>query len=257
MRLTVIGVCLGYWVSAGAVAANWSETELHLQQGQLNQPFASQPGTDIDTTVVTFQHASGWDYGSNFFFFDYARTDNGDTLYGEWYPVFSSKQLLDVSYSGVINDIGLVTGINAGPDAEVLKYLPGIQINWNIPGFSYFNTLITAYIDDSNGIDAGGAPKEDDSMMVDIAWRYPLTLGSQHFSVEGHAEYIDSRGTELPAVQVKDWLLTQIQLRWDAGQALTGTKDKLFVGIEYQYWNNKLGTNEDESAVQLLGVWRF
>ena len=29
------------------------------------------------------------------------------------------------------------------------------------------------------------------------------------------------------------------------------------VGIEYQYWLNKLGTDEDESTAQLLVVWRL
>ena len=32
---------------------------------------------------------------------------------------------------------------------------------------------------------------------------------------------------------------------------------ELRVGIEYQYWLNKLGTDEDESTAQLLVVWRL
>jgi hypothetical protein len=43
----------------------------------------------------------------------------------------------------------------------------------------------------------------------------------------------------------------------DVGNALMGTENTFFVGTEYQYWNNKLGTNVDESAFQFLGVWRF
>ena len=257
MRLihTLWGVLL--FVTCSAAAATWSETEIHLQRGQLNQPYAINTNTTIDTTVVTLQHASGWEYGSNFFFIDYARTKDEDTLYGEWYPFFSSQQLFDAHYSGVVSDIGLVMGVNAGPDVEVLKYLPGLQINWNVPGFSFFNTLVTAYIDDSRGIEGGGAPKEANSMMVDVAWRYPLALYEQQFYIEGHAEYIASRTTEIPGVEVKDWLLTQVQLRWDAANLLGAPKETLFIGMEYQYWNNKLGTNEDESAVQLLAVWRF
>ena len=36
-----------------------------------------------------------------------------------------------------------------------------------------------------------------------------------------------------------------------------GAPNQLMVGIEYQYWLNKLGTDEDESAAQFLVVWRL
>ena len=29
------------------------------------------------------------------------------------------------------------------------------------------------------------------------------------------------------------------------------------VGLEYQYWRNKIGTDEDENTVQFLVVWRL
>lgn len=255
-RSSCLAACLLMWPLAVS-GTTWSENEIHLQQGELNQPFAAQPGTHTDTTIITFQHASGWEYGANFLFFDYARTDHGDELYAEWYPFFSSQAMFDIEYAGGLRDIGLVLGVNAAPDSDVLKYLPGIQINWDIPGFAFFNTLLTAYVDDSKGITAGGAPAEGDSYMIDAAWRYPIETGQQRWSVEGHAEYIQGRNTELPGVRVKDWVLAQIQLRWDAGNIWFNQKDVMFLGVEYQYWNNKLGTSEDESALQLLAVWRF
>lgn len=53
-------------------AAEWSNTELHLQYGNLDVPtFAG--GGDADHFIVTFQHASGWKYGDNFFFVDIIR----------------------------------------------------------------------------------------------------------------------------------------------------------------------------------------
>ena len=38
---------------------------------------------------------------------------------------------------------------------------------------------------------------------------------------------------------------------------LGGDAGKLFAGIEYQYWSNKLGTEETESAVQFLLAWQL
>lgn len=238
-------------------SATWSENELHIQHGKLNQPFAEVSGTELTTTIFTFQHVSGWEYGGNFFFADYSSTSAGDELYAEWYPTLSSKALFNANYSGVLSDISFVMGVNMAPESDVLKYLPGIQLHLDVEGFQFLNVLVTAYLDDSEGLSAGGAPKEDDSWMVDIAWRYPLSLSSQQFYIEGHAEYIDERTSEIPGAVVESWVLAQIQARWDAGQAFFNVKDRLFLGVEYQYWNNKLGTQEEDSVVQALAVWRF
>lgn len=238
-------------ISVSAQGAIWSSTELHLQLGELTDPFT---GDDVDTTILTFQHASGWQYGENFFFIDHINTDGGQDYYGEWYPFFSSKKIMGMEYGGPIRDIGFVMGFNAAGDANVMKYLPGIQINWDIPGFAFINTLLSAYIDDSEGVASGGAPKEDDSFMLDVAWKYPFDIGNASFSIEGHAEYIDGRKNEFDG-DVESWILAQPQFRWDAGKTLFGEAGQLHVGIEYQYWQNKLGVDEDESAVQLLVVW--
>jgi len=46
-------------------------------------------------------------------------------------------------------------------------------------------------------------------------------------------------------------------MRWDVGYALWDQSDRLFLGIEYQYWWHKLGGHTDENTVQLLGVFRY
>ena len=56
---------------------------------------------------------------------------------------------------------------------------------------------------------------------------------------------------------VKSWILAQPQFRLDLGKALAGAAGRLFIGLEYQYWRNKLGTDNDESLPQFLLVWRF
>ena len=240
-----------------SLASLWSENELHIQQGKLNQPFADVSGTTSDTTIVTFQHASGWEYGQHFFFVDYASTEDDDSLYAEWYPSLSTHPLFDSTYGGVLKDISVVMGVNMAPESDVFKYLPGVQLHLDVDGFQFLNLLIAGYIDDSEGISAGGAPKEGDSWMLDLAWRYPLAIKSQHFYIEGHVEYIDERSSEIPGVTVESWVLAQAQVRWDAGNAFFDVKDRLFLGIEYQYWNNKLGTQEKDNTVQALAVWRF
>jgi hypothetical protein len=52
--------------------------------------------------------------------------------------------------------------------------------------------------------------------------------------------------------------LFQPQLRLDLGELLGTNANQLFVGIEYQYWKNKLGEKgTDDNAAQFLAVWRF
>ena len=56
------------WCGSGQ-AAEWSNTEVHLQIGNLDVPsFAG--GGSADHVIYTLQHASGWKYGDNFFFVD-------------------------------------------------------------------------------------------------------------------------------------------------------------------------------------------
>ena len=83
----------------------------------------------------------------------------------------------------------------------------------------------------------------------------PLQLGSQSFLFGGHAEYIGGTNDEF-GNQGKGWILAQPQFTWDLG-AVFGAADQLLVGVEYQYWRNKLGVDEDDNVPQLLVIWRF
>ena len=120
----------------------------------------------------------------------------------------------------------------------------------------FFNTDVTAFIDASNGVAQGGAPRTGDSFMVDVNWGAAFEIGTQSFWFTGHAEYIGATTDELGGV-VEDWILAQPQLGWDLGKALTGHANQLFIGVEYQYWRNKLGVNVDENLAQLWIMWRL
>jgi nucleoside-specific outer membrane channel protein Tsx len=255
-RLTGVAVvlCALAMVVQPASAAIWSNTELHLQFGNLDIPsFAG--GGDRSTTIFTLQHASGWKYGDNFFFFDVISTSgdagfNNTDTYGEWYSYFSLRKLAGKEeMKGALKDVRFIAGFNWAPDADVIKYLPGLGLSWNVPGFAFLNTDFTMYIDDSVGIvpGGGGAPSEDDTFMIDVNWARPI--GSK-WSVEGHAEYIGSRTNEFGG-PVEAWILAQPQVRYFVSPNLA-------IGIEYQYWENKLGdAATDESTVQALLVWKF
>ena len=248
------GPFLAALMLAAAPSAATAQTEMHFQYGSLTNPFA---GTSTGTVVLTMQHASMWRFGDNFFFIDVSDDGGNDGFndkdaYGEWYSNFSLGKLTgrDLA-SGPFADFGLFAGVAMGMDANVLQWLPGARISWNLPGFIFLNTDFMMAVDGTDGLDGGSPPEQDSRMVIDINGLLPFNLGSQSFSISGHAEYAvattDELGNDVPGS-----ILAQPQLRWDIGG-----QNGLFVGIEYQYWSNKLGTEVDESVVQLLGVWQF
>jgi len=245
-----------------AQAADWSSTEVHYKYGRLLAP-AFAGGRDASTNILTLQHASGWGFGDVFFFADSLHDNHKDgindhDLYSELYVSFSLGKLLGKPISiGAIRDVGLLAGFNWGMDAKVRKYLPGVRLSWDVPGFAFLNTDFTAYLDDSAGVADRGAPKESDSYLFDINWARPFSIGDQSFSFEGHAEYAGSRHNEFGS-RVPHWILAQPQLRWDAGKAFYGKANQLYLGGEYQYWHHKLGDGRTtENRPQFQVVWRF
>lgn len=133
--------------------------------------------------------------------------------------------------------------------------IPGVRLSWDVSGFSFLNTDFMAYIDDSAGVAHGGAPKEGDSYLIDVNWAHPFAVGSQSFSIEGHVEYDGNRRNEF-GKPVSYSVLAQPQFRWDAGKAMIGKTDQFYLGVEYQYWRNKLGDHRTtESRPQFLAVW--
>lgn len=250
VSIIVLGILA--FAPQSASAAIWTNTELHLQYGALDVPsFAG--GGDKDTLIFTFQSASGWKYGDNFFFFDVISSENGgfnDTdTYGEWYSYFSFRKMSGKEeMKGALKDVRFIAGFNWDPDADVTKYLPGIGLSWNAKGFAFLNTDITLYVDDSVGIaGGGGAPSEDDTFMIDVNWARPI---GKKGSIEGHAEYIGERTNEFGG-KVEAWILAQPQFRYFVSENVA-------IGIEYQYWMNKLGDGAtDESTAQALLVWKF
>ena len=244
--------------SFSATAANWSDTQFHFNSGDVKNPFSQQ---SAQTQIYSVQHASGYDYGDNFFFIDFTKDDlddgfNNNDFYGEWYSSFLMPKAWQPNVNSAMQSASFVAGINVSGDAKVIKYLPGVKLNWKASGFDFLSTTFTAYIDDSEGVAKGGAPTQSDSWMFDVAWGMPFNIAEHKFYFTGHVEYIASREDEF-GNDVKGWILAQPAVRWDIGHALMGKEKQLMLGVEWQWWRNKLGTDVTESSPQLHLVWHF
>ncbi len=194
-------------------------------------------------------------------------TKRTDELYGEWYSNFSLGKITgnDLSFA-FVKDLGIIAGFNFAAEVNTVYYLPGVRFALDIPGFAFANLDVMAYIQDGTSNYADGTTiKEKDSYAIDFNWTYPFTIGSTNWTIEGHVEYIAGADNEIniPGVGIVEdkrssWVLAQPQLRLDVGELIFSKKDKLFAGIEYQYWRNKLGDSKTkENVAQLLLVWRL
>jgi nucleoside-specific outer membrane channel protein Tsx len=258
--ITHLGVGLLAAIFAiGSQAAMWSDTELHVTNGVILDAFKKE---EKDTTILTIQHASGHKYGSNFLFVDQSYV-KGDELesYMEGYTSVSLGAITghDISY-GVINDVGLIGGINLAINASKMFLLAGVRLGMDLPGFAFANLDFMSY----NNVVTSAEDKTEEhtSGMVDFSWAIPFEAGGFSWSLEGHAEYITGRDgknkKDGEIVRLEDSILAQPQLRMDLGKALGYGAGNVYLGLEYQYWKNKLGQkDQNESTTQLLAVWNF
>lgn len=219
-----------------AGAQSWSSTDVQWLHGS---GYELGPGT---RDILTFEQASAWTYGSNFFFFDVSEfTDDDTRLYGEWYSRLSWAKLgVKAESAGVLRDISFAASLNAGDGFRA--YLAGATLHFSVPGFAFLNVDIMLYDDRSDA---------DTTYIVTPAWERPFRIGSLPFRFRGFIDYIGSEGER------KAQLLTQPQLLVDLGRFL-GDEGRLFAGVEYQYWHNKYGIDGiDESLPQLMLLWHF
>lgn len=239
------------------MAADWSETDVQVLHGTKFR----DPGNpeDVSKTTVTLQHVSGYKYGRNYFFVDsYWATGNAprsNDLYGEYYHYLSLNKLTGAKFGGsVLKDVSLTAGVNAGASTggagtRVLLY--GLTLDWEVPGFSYFNVDLLAYDDRSHF--AGVPSNFKSSYQVTPVWKLPFSVGSTQWSFEGFCDFIGARGQGTVSQT-----LCQPQLRFDVGQLVSGRRDAVYVGTEYQYWRNKYGIDGlNESFPNLMMLVKF
>jgi nucleoside-specific outer membrane channel protein Tsx len=198
--------------------------------------------------TVTFEHADGWMYGDNFLFIDFIQRDDvGLEVYGEFYPRLSLSKLTnnDISY-GIVKDISIVAGINAGSEPSednFVAYLFGGGISFDIPHTEFIKLDIMAYKDDN--VSSIG-------VQVSPVWNIPFSIGNLDFKFRGFLDWLSSDATG-----GDDSILTQPQLLLDVGK-LVGNRNKFYAGIEYWYWHNKFGINGiTEQSAQATLMYTF
>ena len=245
---------------APAQAADWSDTSIGIRGGsKYAEPFN---GKDITKTIVNLNHASGYKYGSNFFNADFLLSDKIDTAGNdstngaqEVYVVY--RHTLDLEkVSGTAFKFGPVRGLgatagfdfntktDAGYNSKKRMLVAGPTLMMDVPGF--LNVSLLALWESNapfNTFTGVSTPRYsyDTHPMLSASWGIPLGKDTG-FSFEGFANIIASKGKNESGGATAAETNIDAQVMYDMA-ALTGSKGKLKVGLEYQYWKNKFGNN--------------
>ncbi len=237
----------GLGLAATSQAANWSSTSVLLHSGS---DYKSVPDdSKYDQSIVTLEHVSGWNYGSNFFFIDVSEPNNPESsYYGEFSPSLSLSKLTgsDLSF-GFVKDVSLAATWEFGQITNAKLF--GLGFDLDIPGMPVANLSIYNRYSESKYFPG----KVSSAPQATFVWNAPFKMGSTSWVFEG---FIDYAMEEKEVGKVANTIAAP-RLLLDTG-ALWGAPKQLYTGIEYQYWNNKYGVDGiDEGVPQLTVKWTF
>ena len=193
---------------------------------------------DGELTTVTLEHASAFDWGGLFFFVDRLQGADGSRskdIYGEVSPKY---KISDYSNS-LIKQINLAGTYEFGTSSsgfEQDNYLVGIGADLNIPidGMKYASaTVYHAFNDDKF------SQADDQQVTLTYGWE------KNNFVVDGYVDYSFNNDDK------KDSLHINPQIKYNLQEVL-GIDNRVEVGMEYSYWNNKFGTDADQSVASAL-----
>ncbi len=155
-------------------------------------------------------------------------------------------------FKGAVKDVYFVTQWeNAnGPATNIDNFLLGGGLRWNVPGFIFFDTNIYYRENDDTQFEVD----IDNNWQLTTAWALPFNIASSKWRFDGFFDW--TTATDYTHVftgesKFKSAFHTQPQLKLDLGD-FWGQTDKYYVGVEVDYWKNKLGGKEDQTAVQAM-----
>jgi nucleoside-specific outer membrane channel protein Tsx len=240
--------------ASSAQAAEWSDTSVHYWGGT---NFA-EPGTADSMTknIISFEHVSGYKYGSNFFNIDMLFSSTVDNVHGfnnvptagstEVYAVyrhtlsFSKISGAKVAF-GPIRDVGLELGADANTKNNAFasrKIMPigSLKFSVDVPGFLDIGLGVSKEWNDNAF--TGTSVRFDAAPTISTAWGIPV-VGELKF--EGFANVVFPKGKDAGGNQTVTEILMHPKFMYDLA-TLWGGKG-LQAGVGFQYWINKFGND--------------
>lgn len=257
-----MAVALAALFAGTAMSADWSVSDLQYRYGTKFNDNGSTGGPTFAKDLVQFQNVTGNSWGRTYFFLLMSKGSEEDKRSGELYSegdaYLSLSKVTGKSLSfGPLKDLNVNIGYNYGaknsafgPNAKVVTY--GVGVEFDAPGFTYFNLDVVAYRDQGTYSGFGGGNlcgKHATGYQITPYWKAPFSIGRLKFVFDGYVDIIGSHGS------CKQQILAEPQLKLDIGD-LWGKAGSVYMGLEYQYWRNKFGSSANtEKVPQLVLQW--
>lgn len=215
--------------SAGVSAEQyWADNSFSLLKGD---DYKLAPNGRLNT--LTIEHVSGHSWGGVFLFVDrhVGQAAPGKAQFKETYGEFSPKFNLVQFENSVVKNVNAAFTYefsSASNGVNQDNYLVGFGTDLAIPGMD-FASATYYYADNEN-------TKDDHQITLTYGWH----MGD--FNIDGYIDY--STGASDHDAQFH----FNPQLTYNVGPLLK-TDNKVKVGVEYSYWNNKFGIKDMDSKL--------
>ena len=232
MKKTLLALAGASLLSVSAQAEQfWADNSISVLYGS-DYEF----NKDEDTTTMTLEHVSGHSWGSVFAFVD---RHNGGANYKETYAEFSPSYTL-TKMDGMVSAVNLVYTYeydsvqNDFFNAAFDNHLIGAGVDLKAPGMDFLSVNLYRAFNDTAGTDDN---------QITVAYGY----SNGNVTVDGFMDYSFANEDD----SVEDSMNLTPQITYNVGPML-GTKNKVKVGVEYSYWTNQFGGDNDQNAISLL-----
>lgn len=236
------GIFLGsFLLSSFCFASNWSQTNIQFLHGDT---YRKADGSDTVGSVMTVEHLSHWDYGSNFFFFDISNpeTESSTSYYGEFSPSLSMRKLDLYKEGSYVKDISFQLNFELPQGPAKRANLAGLTFEWKNVGFDYLATQFLYR--DTMGV-------EGNTGQLTLVWIKRFGSERAPFEFSGFLDWAGKEG------YLSRNIHTQINLLYDIDRK-TAQRVPLKLGVEYKHWDNKFGIDGlNERVPQVKLQWNF
>ncbi|TKB58722.1 outer membrane protein OmpK [Ferrimonas aestuarii] len=249
----------GLSLAALALLPTFANAEIYWTDQSLSLLYGDNFEVDpAEQTTLTFETAGGWSYGDWFAFYDHvvfrdAQPNELETAnYAEIGTRFSAGKIFGKDLSlGPITDVSLALQYETG-DAAAETFLYGVGTDWKVPGFTFLS--VNLYKRSNTDGDA------NEGWQLTPVWRMDFPVGNSNIVFDGFIDWVFSQDND-----DEEHFHFNPQLKYDLGMAVMGKDkaNKLFVGIEYDYWTNKYGIPDvvpfevDQSALSFMVKYHF
>jgi hypothetical protein len=268
-RKALLGAAVASVLMVGqAHAFTFSDTLISTEWG----PSYKEPGIvgPINKNIISFTHADGYKYGTNFFNIDALKSDGHDPANGgsggamEVYAVYRhtlSGNAVTGSKAfslGPLGDIGLEFGFDVNtknttfaPNKRLLVIGP--QFQFDLPGKGFLSiSLVAAEEWGHTGLTFSPTIQHDIQfdtyLLMENAWALPFTLIGVDWNFKGFMNVATPKGKDFFGADTKTEVLVHPKLMADVGKLIGIDRHIIEAGVGWQYWYNKFGNNHETTS---------